>query len=81
MLSFMCLFIIIIMSISVKRHKLWRTVRDMRFSKCSIIIILMIGCPCLKVASSSCVDLAIEADVVSIVSFSLACLGARHCVY
>ena len=33
----MCLFII--MSISVKRHELWCTVRDMRLSKCSIIII------------------------------------------
>ena len=33
----MCLFII--MSISVRRHKLWCTVRDMRLSKCSIIII------------------------------------------
>ena len=34
----MCLFIII--SISVKRHKLWCTVRDMRLNKCSIIILL-----------------------------------------
>ena len=33
----MCLFIII--SISVMRHELWCTVRDMRLSKCSIIII------------------------------------------
>ena len=40
MLNFMCL--IIIMSISVKRHKLWCTVRDMRLSKCSIIIIIII---------------------------------------
>ena len=38
MLGFMCLFII--MSISVKRQELWCTVRDMRLSKCSIIIIV-----------------------------------------
>ena len=36
MLSFMCLFII--MSISVKRHELWCTVRDMPLGKCSIIM-------------------------------------------
>ena len=36
MLNFMCLFIII--SSSVKRHELWCTVRDMRLSKCSIIV-------------------------------------------
>ena len=40
MLNFTCLFII--MSISVKRHELWCTVRDMRLSKCSIIIIIII---------------------------------------
>ena len=39
MLSFLCLFII--MSISVTRHKLWCTVRDMRLGKCSIIIIII----------------------------------------
>ena len=32
------LYVIIIMSISVKRNELWCTIRDMRFSKCSIII-------------------------------------------
>ena len=37
MLNFMCLFII--MSIIVMRHELWCTVRSMRLSKCSIIII------------------------------------------
>ena len=40
MLNFMCMFII--MSISVKRHELWCTVRDMRLSKCSIMIIIII---------------------------------------
>ena len=35
----MCLFII--MSISVKRHEPWCTVRDMRLIKCSIIIIII----------------------------------------
>ena len=40
MLNFICLFIII--SISVKRHDLWCTVRDMRLCKCSIIIIRLI---------------------------------------
>ena len=40
MLNFMCLFII--MSISVKRHELWCTVRDMRLSKCLIIMIIII---------------------------------------
>ena len=39
MLDFTCVFII--MSISVKRHELWCTVRDMRLSNCSIIIICM----------------------------------------
>ena len=39
MLIFMCLFII--MSISAKRHELWCTVRDMRLSKRSIIIIII----------------------------------------
>ena len=41
----MCMFII--MSNSVKRHELWCTVRDMRLSKCSIIIIINVlfnGC-------------------------------------
>ena len=38
MLHFMCLFTI--MSISVKQHELWCTVRDICLSKCSIIIIL-----------------------------------------
>ena len=38
----MCLFII--MSISVKRHELWCTFRDMRFGKCSITIIIFIIC-------------------------------------
>ena len=37
LLNFMCLFII--MSISVRLHELWCTVRDMRLCKCSIIII------------------------------------------
>ena len=41
MLYFTCLFIV--MSISVKRHELWCTVRDMRLSKCSIIIIVIIS--------------------------------------
>ena len=41
MLNFTCLSII--MSISVKRHKLWCTVRYMRLGKCSIIIIMMIS--------------------------------------
>ena len=40
MLSFMCLFII--MSISVRLHELWCTVRDMCLRKCSIIIIISI---------------------------------------
>ena len=38
MLNFMCLFII--MSISVKLQLLWRTVMDMRLSKCSIVTII-----------------------------------------
>ena len=33
-------FYVLIILISVKRHKLWCTVRDMRLSKCSIIIII-----------------------------------------
>ena len=41
MLNFMCLFII--MSIIVMQHELWCTVRDMRLSKCSIIIIIIIN--------------------------------------
>ena len=32
---------LIIVSISAKRHELWYTVRDMRLSKCSIIIIII----------------------------------------
>ena len=32
-------YVLIVMSITVKQHELWRTVRDMRLSKCSIIII------------------------------------------
>ena len=40
MLNFTCLFII--MSISIIRHELWCTVRDMRLSKCSIINIIII---------------------------------------
>ena len=36
----MCLFII--MSISVRRHELWCTARDMRLGKCSIIIYIYI---------------------------------------
>ena len=40
MLNIMCLFIV--MSISVRWHKLWCTVRDMHPSKCSIIIIVII---------------------------------------
>ena len=39
MLNFTCMFII--MSISVMRHDLWCTVRDMRLSKCSITIIIL----------------------------------------
>ena len=36
--NLMCMFIV--MSISVRRHEIWCTVRDMRLSKCSIIIII-----------------------------------------
>ena len=35
-------YMFIIMSISVKRHELWFTVRDVCLSKCSIIIIIII---------------------------------------
>ena len=34
-------YVFIIMSISVKRHDLWCTVRHMRLGKCSIIIIVI----------------------------------------
>ena len=33
-------YVLIIMSVSVRRHELWCTVRDLRLGKCSIIIII-----------------------------------------
>ena len=39
-------YVLIIMSICAKRQELWRTVRDMRLGKCSIIIIILFALLC-----------------------------------